>query len=158
MKAPYPMLWFDGCAHEAVALYTSVFPDSEVLHVQPYADGTPGVEPGTPMTIDFTLMGARHTALNGGPHDAFTDAISLVVQCHGQAEIDRVWDALLADGGAPVQCGWLTDRFGVRWQVVPDNLGDLLTTPEAVQAMLAMVKLDIAGLEAAGRAVSEARP
>jgi predicted 3-demethylubiquinone-9 3-methyltransferase (glyoxalase superfamily) len=151
MKAPYPMLWFASGAEEAVRLYTSVFSDSQVLHVQPHADDVPGAPPGAPLTIEFTLGGARFTALNGGSHHAFNDAMSLVVECHGQAELDRVWDALLAEGGEAVQCGWLTDRFGVRWQVVPDNLGELLTTPRAVQAMLAMVKLDIAALEAAGR-------
>lgn len=151
MRAPYPMLWFASEAEEAVRLYTSVFPDSQVLHVQANTGDAPGVPPGVPLTIEFTLVGARFTALNGGPHHEFNDAMSLVVECHGQAELDRVWDALLAEGGEAVQCGWLTDRFGVRWQVVPDNLGDLLTSPAAVQAMLAMVKLDIAALEAAGR-------
>ncbi len=151
MKAPYPMLWFTSEAEEAVRLYTSVFPDSQVLRVQPNDAGAPGVPPGVPLTIDFTLGGTPFTALNGGPHHAFNDAMSLVVECHGQAELDQVWEALLAEGGTPVQCGWLTDRFGVRWQVVPDDLSRLLTTPKAVQAMLAMVKLDIAALEAAGR-------
>lgn len=151
MKAPYPMLWFDGDAEEAVRLYTSVFPDSQVLHVEPFAEGVPGGTPGAPMTIEVSLGGGLLTALNGGPHDAFNDAMSLVVECHGQAELDQIWDGLLANGGEAVQCGWLKDRFGVRWQVVPDNLGDLLATPRAVQAMLAMVKLDIAALEAAGQ-------
>ncbi|MCB2176240.1 MAG: VOC family protein [Actinomycetales bacterium] len=151
MRAPYPMLWFASEAEEAVRLYTSVFPDSQVLHVQASSGDAPGAPPGAPLTIEFTLGGAPFTALNGGPHHEFNDAMSLVVECHGQDELDRVWDALLDGGGQTVQCGWLTDRFGVRWQVVPDNLGELLATPAAIRAMLAMVKLDIAALEAAGR-------
>ncbi|HMO10259.1 MAG TPA: VOC family protein [Actinotalea sp.] len=151
MTAPYPMLWFASEAEEAVELYTSLIPGSEVLRVQRFPEGTPGATPGEPMTITFTLGGTTYAALNGGPHEAFNDSISLVLECAGQDELDRMWQGLLDGGGEPSQCGWLRDRYGVRWQVVPDNLYELLSKPAAVIAMLSMVKLDIAGLEAAGR-------
>ena len=104
-----------------------------------------------PLTIEFTLGGAPFTALNGGPHHAFNDAMSLVVECHGQAELDRVWDALLAEGGRPVQCGWLTDRFGVRWQVVPDNLGGCSPPRRRFRRCSRWSSSTSRALEAAGR-------
>lgn len=151
MSTPYPMLWFEDQAEEAARFYTSLLPNSEITDVQRYVEGAPGGEPGTVMTAAFTLNGARFMALNGGPHDAFNDSISLVIECADQAEIDRLWDALTADGGREVQCGWLVDRFGVRWQIVPENIAALLAPPGAVEAMLQMTKLDISALEAAGR-------
>ena len=150
MQAPYPMLWFENDAEEAADLYTSLMPDSEVLEIERRGEGVPGGEAGDVLSVTFTIGGARFSALNGGPHHPFNDAISLVVECSGQAEIDRVWEALLAGGGEEVQCGWLKDRFGVSWQVIPDNLSELLTSQDAIQAMLAMQKLDIAALRAAG--------
>lgn len=149
MNTPYPMLWFDDQAEDAARFYTSLLPDSDITDVQRYVEGVPGGEPGSVMTVAFTLNGARFTALNGGPHNAFNDSISLVVECADQDEIDRLWDALTADEGREVQCGWLVDRFGVRWQIVPANIAELLAPPGAVEAMLQMTKLDIAALEAA---------
>lgn len=152
MNAPYPMLWFDCEAEEAAEFYTSLLPHSSIGRVAHFVENVPGGEPGTVMTVDFTLNGARFTALNGGPHDEFNDSVSFVIPCQGQEEIDRLWEALIADGGRAVQCGWLKDKYGVSWQIVPENIGELLATPAAVQAMLEMKKLDIAALEAAGAA------
>ncbi len=149
MNTPYPMLWFENQAEQAAHFYTSLFPDSEVTGVERYSEGIPGQEPGSVMTVSFTLKGARFTALNGGPHHGFNDAFSLVVECEDQAEIDLLWDALTADGGRESMCGWLVDRFGFSWQIVPRNIGELLAHPGAVDAMLQMKKLDIAGLAAA---------
>jgi predicted 3-demethylubiquinone-9 3-methyltransferase (glyoxalase superfamily) len=150
MNTPYPMLWFDTQAEEAAELYVSLFPYSAVTGIERYGEGIAGREPGSVMTVSFTLQGARFTALNGGPHFTFNEAISLVAECADQTEIDRVWDTLIADGGHESQCGWLVDRFGVSWQVIPANLSELLAVPGAVKAMLQMTKLDIAGLESAG--------
>ncbi len=150
MNTPYPMLWFDTQAEAAAELYTSLFPDSAVTGIERYGEGIPGREAGSVMTVSFTLQGARFSALNGGPHFTFNEAISLVAECEDQSEIDRVWDALIADGGHESQCGWLVDRFGVSWQIIPVNLSELLAVPGAVTAMLQMTKLDIAALEWAG--------
>ena len=139
-------LWFDDQAEEAARFYTSLISGSEITDVEYYSENVPGREAGTVMTVGFTLGGARFTALNGGPHDEFNDSISLVVECADQTEIDRLWDTLTADGGQEVQCGWLIDRFGVRWQIIPEDIAELLTSPSAVRAMLQMIKLDIAAL------------
>jgi predicted 3-demethylubiquinone-9 3-methyltransferase (glyoxalase superfamily) len=150
-------LWFDGCADDAVAFYLSIFPDSKRTTASTWGEDQPG-EAGATLAIDFELMGSSFLALNGGPDFKFTPAISFVIPCETQAEIDRYWDSLLADGGSTMQCGWLTDRFGVSWQVVPNRLGELLSDPDqgragrAMEAMMKMVKLDIAGLEAAADA------
>lgn len=149
MNTPYLMLWFDDQAEEAARFYTSLISGSEITDVEYYSENVPGREAGTVMTVGFTLGGARFTALNGGPHDEFNDSISLVVECADQTEIDRLWDTLTADGGQEVQCGWLIDRFGVRWQIIPEDIAELLTSPSAVRAMLQMIKLDIAALRAA---------
>jgi predicted 3-demethylubiquinone-9 3-methyltransferase (glyoxalase superfamily) len=149
VNTPYPMLWFDDDAEEAARFYTSLLPNSEITDIEHYGDGIPGREPGSVMAVGFTLNGARFSALNGGPHDTFNDSISLVVGCADQAEIDRLWDAFTTDGGREVQCGWLVDKFGVSWQIIPENIGELLSSPGAVAAMLQMTKLDIAALEAA---------
>ena len=149
MNAPYPMLWFDDRAEEAAAFYTSVFPDSAITHIERFSADVPGGKAGSVSTVAFTIGGARIVALNGGPGPEFNDSVSFVIQCADQAEIDRYWDALTADGGHEVMCGWLTDKFGLRWQVIPSNIGELLANPAAVQAMLGMRKLDIAALESA---------
>lgn len=147
MQKIRPCLWFDGRAEEAMNFYTSIFERCKVLQV------TPGPN-GKALGVNFELDGFEVMGLNGGPHFKFTPAISMFVRCQTQAEVDRYWDRLL-DGGQPSQCGWLTDRFGVSWQIVPDQLGTLLQQPDrakaarVMQAMMGMVKLDIAALEAA---------
>lgn len=153
-----PCLWFEGNAEEAVRFYTSVFPDSSIDNVHRAKADTPGNKEGEVLFIKFTLAGQRYQALNGGPHHKFNDAISLSVDCADQAEVDRYWTALTADGGSPVQCGWLKDKYGLSWQIVPRRLTELLSDPDpakakrVMQAMLEMVKLDVAALEAAAAA------
>jgi predicted 3-demethylubiquinone-9 3-methyltransferase (glyoxalase superfamily) len=142
-----PFLWFNDNAEEAVNFYAAIFPDAKTHSVTRYAAGGPGPM-GSVMTIEFELAGQRFMALNGGPHYTFTPAISFVVTCETQDEIDRYWAALTA-GGKEVQCGWLTDKFGLSWQVVPRDLGGLVKHPKAMQAMMGMQKLDIAVLRAA---------
>lgn len=149
MNPPYPMLWFDTEAEDAARLYTSLFPDSGIRAITRYPEGIPGRNPGDVMTVDFTLKGTRMTALNGGPDFSFSEALSLVVECEDQAEIDRLWGALTAGGGRESMCGWLVDRFGLSWQIVPNNIAELITPPAALAAMLEMRKLDIAALRAA---------
>ncbi len=143
-----PFLWFNDQAEEAVNLYVSIFPNSTIGETKRYGPNQPGAE-NKVMVISFKLAGQRFTALNGGPRFKFTEAISFVIDCEDQAEIDHYWNALTADGGAESQCGWLKDKFGLFWQVVPRELGRLLRTPAAMQAMMSMKKLDIAALEAA---------
>jgi predicted 3-demethylubiquinone-9 3-methyltransferase (glyoxalase superfamily) len=153
MQKITPFLWFDANAEEAVNYYTSIFPNSSIEHVERYGKDSPGTE-GSVMVIAFTLNGQAFNALNGGPVYQLTPAISFVVNCEDQAEVDHYWDHLLA-GGKADQCGWLTDKFGVTWQIVPKALGELLGDPDpqkayrAMQAMLKMVKLDIAELRKA---------
>jgi predicted 3-demethylubiquinone-9 3-methyltransferase (glyoxalase superfamily) len=151
-----PFLWYDSEAEEAATLYTSLFPNSKILAVNRYGAAGPGPE-GSVMTVSFELDGQRFVALNGGPAHTFTEAVSFVVDCTTQEEVDRYWDALTADGGEESVCGWLRDRFGLSWQIVPSRLPELLTDPDreksqrAMQAMLQMKKIDIAGLEAAAQ-------
>jgi predicted 3-demethylubiquinone-9 3-methyltransferase (glyoxalase superfamily) len=146
-------LWFNGQAEQAVAFYTGLFPNSRVIRTTYYLDGTP-VPAGSVLTIQFALDGTEYLALNGGPAFTFSPAMSMVAYCDTQAEVDRLWTAL-AEGGQHGQCGWLTDRFGVSWQVVPRQLLPLLNTPDraasqrAFDAMRSMTKLDIASLERA---------
>lgn len=148
-----PFLWFDGKAEQAVELYTSLFEDSKVLHVQRSGGGGTGAK-GSVFSIEFQLAGLRFTALNGGPQFQFSEAMSLFVECETQAEVDRLWEKLL-EGGRAQQCGWLKDRFGVSWQIIPSALGRLMSDPDpekaqrVVQAMMGMVKIEIAGLERA---------
>jgi predicted 3-demethylubiquinone-9 3-methyltransferase (glyoxalase superfamily)/uncharacterized protein YndB with AHSA1/START domain len=161
MQKIHPFLWFNNNAEEAVNFYLSVFKDGRIIRIARYPDVSPDPAPqswpppGSVMTVEFELFGQRYTALNGGPDFQFTPAISLVVNCATQEEVDRYWNALTADGGQPVQGGWLTDRFGVSWQIVPTMLPDLLTGDDAAKAarvtreMLKLIKLDIAALEAA---------
>jgi predicted 3-demethylubiquinone-9 3-methyltransferase (glyoxalase superfamily) len=154
-----PFLWFDDQAEEAVAFYTSIFEDSRVTRTTRYGkEGArvAGRAEGSVMAIAFQLAGQDFTALNGGPHFRFTEAISLVVNCATQAEVDHYWDRLSEGGDEKAQqCGWLKDRYGVSWQVVPTRLDDLLADPDperagrAFQAMMPMKKIDLAAIERA---------
>ena len=149
-----PFLWFDSNAEEAMQLYVSLFENSRIVEVTRYGDAGPGPS-GTVMTGVFELEGQRFIALNGGPIYKFTEAFSLMVDCETQEEVDRLWDRLIAGGGAPSQCGWLKDRFGLSWQIIPGVLPKLLTDKDraaagrAMQAMLKMTKIDIAALKRA---------
>ena len=147
-----PCLWFDSNAEEAVAHYLSIFPNSRILSTARYGEFAPG-QKGAVMTVFFEIDGQRFLALNGGPQYKFTPAISLMVNCDDQAEIDALWEKL-AEGGEHVQCGWLTDKFGVSWQIVPRVLPDLLggdaeRTDRVMRAVMGMKKLDIAQMEQA---------
>ena len=148
-----PNLWFDTQALEAAEFYTSVFPNSKITNVSRYGEAGPR-EAGMVLTVDFELDGQPYTAINGGPHFTFNEAISLLINCADQDEVDYYWDKLL-EGGEPSQCGWLKDKFGLSWQVVPTGMGDLMADPDpersqrAMKAMLGMVKLDLAALQAA---------
>jgi predicted 3-demethylubiquinone-9 3-methyltransferase (glyoxalase superfamily) len=143
-----PFLWFDNNAEDAVNFYLSVFKNSRRLEVMHNIEGTP--TPARILTIAFELDGQTFTALNGGPLFKFTEAISLIVRCDSQQEVDHYW-AKLSAGGSGGQCGWLKDKFGLSWQIVPARLPDLIKKPDAMQAMLKMTKLDIAELERAAK-------
>jgi predicted 3-demethylubiquinone-9 3-methyltransferase (glyoxalase superfamily) len=149
-----PNLWFDGEAEEAAEFYVSVFRNSRILSKAHYPEGAPRPA-GTVMTVEWELDGTRFVGINGGPEFAFDEAVSFQVDCADQAEVDYFWDALLAGGGQESQCGWLKDRFGLSWQVVPQGTDELFSDPDparaqrAMQAMLGMVKLDVAALHAA---------
>ena len=153
-----PCLWFDGNAEEAVQFYTSVFPNSSVDQVLRSTVDYPGGKEGSVLMLTFTLAGQSYQALNGGPYEKFNNAISLSVDCADQAEVDRLWAALTADGGKPVQCGWLKDKFGLSWQIVPRQLIELMADPDTakarrvMQAMMQMVKIDVDKIEAAAAA------
>lgn len=148
-----PFLWFEDDADDAVDHYISIFPNSRRIDESSYGPDLPRPE-GSTLTIVFELDGSRFIALNGGPDFRFTPAVSFVVGCESQEEVDYYWDRLL-EGGQPSQCGWLTDRFGLSWQVVPNRLGELVSDPDreranrVLQAILKMVKIDLAELEAA---------
>jgi predicted 3-demethylubiquinone-9 3-methyltransferase (glyoxalase superfamily) len=145
-----PFLWFDGNAEEAVTFYCSVFKNSRRLDkVDSAVDSS--VPKGKVITISFELDGQAFVALNGGPNFKFTEAISFMIRCENQEEIDYYWSKLTAGGGAEVQCGWLKDKFGLSWQVVPARIGELISTPGGMQAMMKMKKLDIAELEKANK-------
>jgi predicted 3-demethylubiquinone-9 3-methyltransferase (glyoxalase superfamily) len=148
-----PFLWFDQNAEEAADFYVSIFPNSRRLGelINNSIDDPKMVPKGKALTVSFELDGLRFTALNGGPGHPFSDAVSFVVSCETQDEIDNYWTKLTANGGQEIACGWLKDRFGLRWQVVPANISQLLFTPKAMQAMMQMKKLDIAALETAGK-------
>ena len=151
-----PCLWFDGEAEEAANFYVSLLPDSRIDHVQRNPIDSPGGKKGTALVVEFTLAGQRYLALNGGTRFEYTHAISFHIDCVDQAEVDRLWDGLSA-GGQTEQCGWLKDRYGISWQIIPRALTRLLADPDqaragrAMQAMLLMVKIDVAGLEKAAR-------
>jgi predicted 3-demethylubiquinone-9 3-methyltransferase (glyoxalase superfamily) len=150
-----PFLWFDSNAEEAAEFYVSVFKNSQIGAISRYPEGAPG-KAGSVMTVSFTLDGEEFTALNGGPHFEFNEAISFVVNCRNQEEIDEIWGKLTSGGGSEVQCGWLKDKFGLSWQVVPHNMVELMSGADAegakraMQAMMQMKKLDIATLKRAG--------
>ena len=151
-----PHLWFADKAVEAANFYVSLFPDSRVDSVTPIPADTPSGPAGSVQVVEFTLAGQKFMAINAGPLDPFNHAISFLVNCSDQAEVDRLWDALSA-GGTIEQCGWLKDRYGLSWQIVPKALGDLMGRSDragsrrVMEAMLGMKKLDIAGLERAYR-------
>ena len=155
MPAIRPNLWFDDNAEEAVGFYLSVFPDGRVQRVVRSAADNPGTKAGQVLMVEFTVAGLDLVAFNGGPMFNFTEAISLEVLCEDQAEADHYWDALVADGGNHSMCGWLKDRFGLSWQVVPREATELLVGPDpagaarAMEAMLQMQRLDVAALRAA---------
>jgi predicted 3-demethylubiquinone-9 3-methyltransferase (glyoxalase superfamily) len=153
----FPFFWYAKEAEEAASFYASIFPDSRVDRVSSLLSETPSGPPGSVKVVDFTLFGQRFQAMSAGPHHEFNDAVSMVVLCQDQAELDRYWNALLEGGGKPQACGWLMDRFGLRWQVVPAVLGEMMGGKDAARskrvsdAMLKMIKLDIATLEKAYR-------
>lgn len=153
MQKVTTFLWFDSQAEEAAVFYTSVFKNSGVLEVSRYGEGAP-IPAGTAMTVRFELDGQEFIALNGGPHHKFTDAISLYVDCEDQAEADYFWDRLI-DGGEPSQCGWLKDRYGLSWQIIPREMQSLLADPDpakaqrTMQAMLTMTRIDLEALRRA---------
>ncbi len=146
-----PYLWFDNQAEEAADFYTSVFPNSKITNVQRYGEGGPGPE-GTAMIVNFELEGQEFIALNGGPQFTFTEAVSFFTSCTTQDEVDELWSRL-TDGGEPGQCGWLKDKYGLSWQIIPTVLSDLLNDPDpekstrVMHAMLGMSKIDIKGLK-----------
>ncbi|MFL5790560.1 MAG: VOC family protein [Actinomycetota bacterium] len=154
MQKISPFLWFDNQAEEAVSFYLSLFDDSRITTTLRYPQSSTIGTPGSVMSLAFELGGNEFMALNGGPEFRFTPAISFYVHCQDQGEIDRLWNALL-DGGEPQQCGWITDRFGVTWQIVPTILDELLTDEDqakvqrVTEAFLRMDKFDIAELQAA---------
>ncbi|WP_380872296.1 VOC family protein [Sphingomonas sp. DBB INV C78] len=151
-----PCLWYESEAEEAANFYVSLVPDSRILHVQRNPVDAPGGKAGTVLLVEFILGGGRFTALNGGMKFEYTHAISLQIDCKDQAEVDHLWDGLSA-GGSTEQCGWLKDRYGVSWQIVPSMLAKLLSDPDPARSqrvmteMLSQIKPDIAALEAAHR-------
>jgi predicted 3-demethylubiquinone-9 3-methyltransferase (glyoxalase superfamily) len=153
----YTHLWYAKDAEEAARFYASIFPDSAIERVTPLRSDSPSGPPGTVTVVEFTLFGRRFQAISAGPHHEFNDAVSIVVTCDDQAELDRYWHALLDGGGRAQACGWLIDRFGLRWQIVPTIFDQMMRDPDPARArrvtdaMLTMVKLDIAALEAAYR-------
>ena len=153
MQKITPFLWFDSNAEEAANFYTSIFKNSRILNVARYGEAGPGPK-GSAMTVTFQLEGQQFIALNGGPHYTFSPAISFFVNCETQAEVDEFWSKLSA-GGKEVQCGWLQDKFGVSWQIIPNALMELMSDKDPVKsqrvfkAMLQMSKIDIAGLKRA---------
>jgi predicted 3-demethylubiquinone-9 3-methyltransferase (glyoxalase superfamily) len=158
-----PFLWFDSQAEEAATFYCSVFRNSRIAKIARYPKGAPGPA-GQVMTVEFEIVGQKFIALNGGPHFVFNESVSFVVDCENQAEVDYYWDKLLAGGGKPSQCGWLKDKYGLSWQIVPRRLNELYAqggdaAERVMHAMLKMVKLDVARLEAAaGGGVVQKRP
>jgi len=153
----FPFLWYAKDAEEAAKFYASVFPDSRVDRVTSMQSESPSGPPGSVKVVDFTLLGQRFQAMTAGPHHDFNDAISMVVLCDDQAELDKYWDALIEGGGQEQACGWLNDKYGLRWQIIPARMVDMMADKDPARSkrvtdvMLQMVKLDIAKLEAAYR-------
>ncbi|MFQ4139229.1 VOC family protein [Nodosilinea sp. PGN35] len=154
MQKVVPCLWFDGEAEDAAQFYVSLLPNSSIDRVLKSPTDTPSGPAGTVLTVEFTLAGAKYMGLNGGPQVPFTEAVSFQIYCDDQAEVDRLW-AALADGGSEVACGWIKDRWGLSWQIVPTRLIELLNDSDrerarrAQEAMMQMVKIDIAEIERA---------
>ena len=157
MQKITPFLWYAKEAEEAAAFYAATFPDSRVVRVTTMQSDSPSGPRGSVKVVEFVLFGRSFTAMSAGPLDGFNHAVSFVVSCDDQAEVDRYWNALLANGGAPEQCGWLKDRYGLSWQIVPKVMFEMMADPDrakskrASDAMMTMVKFDIAKLEAAYR-------
>jgi predicted 3-demethylubiquinone-9 3-methyltransferase (glyoxalase superfamily) len=153
-----PCLWFDGNAEEAAEFYVTLLPNSHVDNVWRSPAETPSGPAGMILTVDFTVAGQQFQGLNGGPDFTFNESVSFVIECEDQAEVDRLWESLTANGGEPGPCGWLKDRFGLSWQIVPRRLGELVndSDPErarrAMEAMLKMGKIEVAELERAAAA------
>jgi predicted 3-demethylubiquinone-9 3-methyltransferase (glyoxalase superfamily) len=158
MPKPLPFLWFDHQAEEAAALYTGLFPNSRITGVAHRPPGSPDSQAGEVLTVSFVLDGQELVALNGGPSITFNEGVSFQIVCADQTEVDRYWDGLVADGGSEGPCGWLKDRFGLSWQVVPRVLLELLEDPDreragrAFAAMMEMKRLDVAALKRAADA------
>ena len=158
-----PCLWFDGQAEEAARHYTSIFPNSRILSIDRSPAETPSGPKDMVLTVNFELFGQSYIALNGGPDFKFDEAISFSIDCEDQEEVDRYWGALLSGGGEESVCGWLRNRFAVSWQVIPRRLPEMLSSPDreasgrAMEAMLKMVKIDVADLEEAFNAVPAGR-
>jgi predicted 3-demethylubiquinone-9 3-methyltransferase (glyoxalase superfamily) len=157
MASPHKVstcLWFDKDAEEAAKFYVALLPGSRITAISRYGKGAPMPE-GTALTVNMELAGTEYMLLNAGPHFKLNEACSIVVKCDTQKEIDRLWDALLADGGSEQQCGWLKDRYGLSWQIVPEQLGAMMTTGDKAASarvmgeVMKMVKLDVALLESA---------
>jgi predicted 3-demethylubiquinone-9 3-methyltransferase (glyoxalase superfamily) len=154
MQKITPFLWFDNNAEEAANFYISVFKNSKIGKISCYGDAGPGPK-GQVMVVQFTLDGQEFTALNGGPHFKFNEAVSFVVSCETQAEVDYFWDKLISGGGQPSQCGWLKDKFGLSWQIVPSVIPRMMSDPDpaksnrVMQAVLKMTKPDIAEMQRA---------
>jgi predicted 3-demethylubiquinone-9 3-methyltransferase (glyoxalase superfamily) len=151
-----PFLWFNDNAEDAVNFYVSVFKNSHRLDRLPNKGHAPAST--ETLTISFELDGQKFTALNGGPHFKFNESVSFVVRCDSQAEVDEYWDKLTADGGSESQCGWLKDKFGLSWQIVPARMIELIKNPAAMQAMLKMKKIDISEIERAAEAEALTTP
>ena len=153
-----PNLWFDMNAEEAANFYVDLFDDGRILNVARYPEGSPGPA-GEVMTVEWELNGQKFVGINGGPQFQFSEAVSFMISCKDQEEVDYYWDRLTADGGREGQCGWLTDRFGLAWQVVPEGMDEVFSDPDpakaerSMAAMMKMKKLDIAELRAAAEGV-----
>jgi predicted 3-demethylubiquinone-9 3-methyltransferase (glyoxalase superfamily) len=155
MQKITPCLWYDGDAEDAANFYVTLFPDSRVDNVQRSPADNPSMKEGGVLVVEFTLAGQAYIGLNGGPHFRFNEAVSFQVRTEDQEETDRLWDALIANGGEESQCGWLKDRWGLSWQITPKRLLELMGDPDrgrarrAMEAMLKMRKIDVAAIERA---------
>jgi predicted 3-demethylubiquinone-9 3-methyltransferase (glyoxalase superfamily) len=157
MQKITPCLWYDGDAEEAAGFYVSLFPDSRIDKVVRSPADNPSMDKGGVLVVDFTLAGQKYSGLNGGPQFPFTEAVSFMIRCEDQAEVDRLWSAIEDNGGTPSRCGWIKDRWGLSWQITPQKMLEMLASEDraaaerAMLAMLQMVKLDLPTLERAYR-------